>query len=167
MRSLYLVRHAKSSWAEPGLNDHERPLNSRGKSDAPMMGKLLKRLGVSPNLIITSPAKRARSTARRIAAEVGYDKGSIIENEQLYMAGIDDFFGVIKEVKDKHNELMLFSHNYGITDFANFISDSDIDNIPTCGAVRIDFYLDSWNDIKKEKGKLIFFEYPKKYPNGI
>ena len=162
MRSLYLVRHAKSSWAEPGLNDSSRPLNGRGKHDAPLMGKLLKKLGASPEVLITSPAKRAKSTAKRIAAELSFDKKNLVENDQLYLADIDDFIDVIKKVQDKHKEIMIFSHNYGITDFANYISDSGIENIPTCGTVRIDFDLDSWDSIKEKKGKLVFFEYPKK-----
>ncbi len=167
MRSLYLVRHAKSSWDTPGLSDLERPLNKRGKQDAPMMGKLLKNLGEIPDLIITSPAKRANSTAKRIATEIDYNEKVIIINDLLYMADIENFIEVIKDVNEKFKKIMIFSHNYGITDFANYISTSDIENIPTCGVVKIDFKFDSWNKIKKEKGKLVFFEYPKKYTNGI
>ncbi len=167
MKSLYLIRHAKSSWDNPGLNDLERPLNKRGKQNAPMMGKLLNKLGVLPDLIISSPAKRAISTAKRIALETGYPESNISSNKLLYMAGVNDFIEVIMNTGDKINKLMIFSHNYGITDFANYISESNIENIPTCGVVKIDFDFDSWNKIKKEKGKLVFFEYPKKYPNGI
>lgn len=167
MRSLYLVRHAKSSWDIPGLSDLERPLNKRGKHDAPMMGKLLKNMGEIPDLIITSPAKRANSTAKRIATEIDYNEKGITINDLLYMADIENFIEVIKDVNEKFKKIMIFSHNYGITDFANYISTSDIENIPTCGVVKIDFKFDSWNKIKKEKGKLVFFEYPKKYTNGI
>ncbi len=167
MKSLYLIRHAKSSWDNPGLNDLERPLNKRGKEAAPMMGKLLNKLGVRSDLIITSPAKRAKSTAKLIALETGFPESDILSSKLLYMADVNDFIKVIKNIGDKINELMIFSHNYGITDFANYISDSNIENIPTCGAVKIDFEFDSWNKIKKEKGKLVFFEYPKKHPNGI
>lgn len=166
MKSLILVRHAKSSWDSPGLSDKERPLNNRGKHDAPMMGKLLNKLGLKADLIISSPAKRARQTAKRIAKEIGYKEEDIQVDNNLYMAGIEDFNNVIGSVKDKINTLFVFSHNYGITDFANYISNSDIDNIPTCGIVRIDLEIDSWRKIKNEKGKLIFFEYPKKYING-
>jgi phosphohistidine phosphatase len=167
MRSLYLIRHAKSSWDDPLLKDSERPLNKRGKQDAPLMGKLLNKMGEHPDLIITSPAKRAKSTAKRIAAEIGYDEKGIIIDKLLYMADIEDFINVISATSNKIFRLMLFSHNYGITDFTNFVSSSEIGNIPTCGAVKIDFEFDSWNRINNEKGKLIFFEYPRKYPNGI
>ncbi|MEO8512420.1 MAG: histidine phosphatase family protein [Ignavibacteria bacterium] len=166
MRSLYLIRHAKSSWDNPLLKDKLRPLNSRGKQDAPLIGNILSKLGAKPDIIITSPAKRAKSTAKRIAHETGYKESDIILNDFLYMAGIEDFVKVIKDISDKNKEVMLFSHNYGITDFANYISNSDIENIPTCGAVKIVFEFDTWKKIEKEKGKLAFFEYPKKYKDG-
>ncbi len=167
MRSLILLRHAKSSWDSPDLSDKERPLNQRGKHDAPMMGKLLNKRGLRADLMISSPAKRARSTAKKIAAEIGYDEKDIMLNDKLYMAGISDFIDVISEVKEKTSSLFIFSHNYGITDFANYLSGENIDNIPTCGIVKVDLETDSWNKIKKGKGKLVFFEYPKKYPNGL
>lgn len=166
MRTLYLVRHAKSSWDFPALDDMNRPLNKRGKHDAPKMGRLLKEKGEQPDLLISSPAKRAFSTAKRIAKELGYPAKDIIKDKRLYMADVENFFSVISKAGKKVNKLMLFSHNYGITYFANYISGSNIDNIPTCGVVRIDLDLDSWKNIETQKGKLIYFEYPKKYPDG-
>jgi phosphohistidine phosphatase len=166
MKILYLVRHAKSSWDHPELGDSERPLNKRGKIDAPAMGKLLASKGESPELLISSHAKRAFSTAKRIAKELDYPVKNIITNEELYMADSDDYFKIIGSVPENINSLMLFSHNYGITYFANHISGSNIDNIPTCGIVRIDFDTDNWNEINNTKGQLIFFEYPKKYKTG-
>jgi len=163
MKILYLVRHAKSSWDEPGLADLERPLNKRGKNDAPAMGKKLYEQGEKPDLIITSPAKRAFSTARRIAKELDYSAKNIVKDETLYMADTDDFFKVIQSVPDSVKRLMLYAHNYGITYFANHISESQIDNIPTCGVVRIDFDVKSWKEIENKKGKMVFFEYPKKH----
>lgn len=167
MYSLYLVRHGKSSWAELGLKDSSRPLNRRGKHDAPMMGKLLKNMGEIPDLIVSSPAKRAFTTAKYIAGETGYKENNIIIYDSLYMADTSNFINVIEKVNKDINRLMLLSHNYGITNFANFISNSNIHNIPTCGIVKINFDFDSWEKINNEKGKLEFFEYPKKYPNGI
>ncbi|MCI0448670.1 MAG: histidine phosphatase family protein [Chlorobi bacterium] len=173
MRTLYLVRHAKSSWNYPELSDIERPLNKRGKSDAPKMGRLLRKKDESPDLMVSSSAKRAFGTAKRIAKEIGYPVKKIVKDETLYMADTEEFFSVIKDTPDKASKLMLIAHNYGITYFANYISDSSIDNIPTCGIVRIDFKIDSWKDIEKNKGKMIYFEYPKKHkdskkdPDGI
>ncbi|MBL8016029.1 MAG: histidine phosphatase family protein [Ignavibacteria bacterium] len=167
MKNLILVRHAKSSWDDAGLSDMERPLNKRGRHDAPMMGRILAEKGEKPDLIISSPAKRALSTAKRIADELGYDRSSIKINNSLYMADNDDFFSVIRDVKDKVSRLMIFSHNYGITDFANHITGESISNIPTCGIVKAELDMDSWTDILNTKGKLLYFEYPKKHTNGI
>jgi len=167
MKTLYLVRHAKSSWKNPELNDLDRPLNARGKTDAPKMGKLLKKLGEQPDLIISSPAKRAARTASKIAREIGYPVKKIVKEDKLYMAGHEDFFGVISKVKKSVGKLMIVSHNFGLTIFANFITGSDLVNIPTAGIVRIDFDINKWKEIKDTTGKLIFFEYPKKNNDGI
>lgn len=167
MLTLFLCRHAKSSWAEPGLSDKERPLNERGKHDAPLMGEVLRNKPESADLIISSPAKRALKTAKLISDEIGYSRKEIITDDRLYMAGTHDFMNVIKECRDKYDTIMLFSHNYGITDFANYIGDSDIENIPTCGIVKIRLDFRNWEDVKKEKGKTEYFIYPKMFKYGI
>ena len=167
MKTLYLMRHAKSSWDMPGLSDNERPLNNRGKKNAPFMGKLLKERNEIPDLIISSPAKRAYSTAKRIAAKVDYPGKKIFMEEKLYMADTDEFLSVISDTGQNINKLMLISHNSGITRFANFISGENLDNIPTAGITRIDFDMDSWKQINETKGRMIFFEYPKKYKDNV
>lgn len=171
MLTLFLCRHAKSSWDEPGLSDKERPLNPRGKIDAPLMGKMLKNNDEKADLCISSPARRALKTAKLIADEINYSRNKIITETRLYMADIDDFIEVIEEYGDKNGDnnksIMLFSHNYGITEFANFISASEIDNIPTCGIVKIRFKCRQWKNIRKEKGKAEYFIYPKMYKHGI
>jgi len=163
MKTLYLLRHAKSSWKNPQLKDVNRPLSGRGKNDAPLMGKLLKKMGEKPEIIISSPAKRAMATAKRIAMEIGIKKKSVVTDERLYMAGREDFIKVIGETEKSVERLMLVSHNFGVTDFANFITESDIVNIPTCGVVRVDLDMTKWKDIASTKGKLIFFISPKRY----
>ena len=167
MLTLFLCRHAKSSWDEPGLSDKDRPLNARGKNDAPMMGRMLENREENPDLIISSPAERAFKTAKLISDEIGYRQKDIIVDNRIYMAGIDDFIEVLKECRSKDKTIMIFSHNYGITDFANYISSSRIDNIPTCGIVKIKFEFSNWEKIKKEKGKLEYFIYPKMFKHGI
>ncbi len=167
MLTLFLCRHAKSSWTEPGLSDKDRPLNARGKNDAPMMGRMLENREENPDLIISSPAERAFKTAKLISDELGYMHKDIIIDNRLYMAGIGDFIEVLKECRNKDKIIMLFSHNYGITDFANYLSGSRIDNIPTCGIVKIIFEFSNWEKIKKEKGKLEYFIYPKMFKHGI
>ena len=167
MLTLFLCRHAKSSWDEPGLSDKDRPLNARGKNDAPMMGRMLENREENPDLIISSPAERAFKTAKLISDELGYRRKDIIVDNRIYMAGIDDFIEVLKECRNKDKTIMIFSHNYGITDFANYICSSRIDNIPTCGIVKIKFEFSNWEKIKKEKGKLEYFIYPKMFKHGI
>ena len=167
MLTLFLCRHAKSSWDEPGLSDKDRPLNARGKNDAPMMGRMLENREENPDLIISSPAERAFMTAKLISDELGYRQKDIIVDNRIYMAGIDDFIEVLKECRNKDKTIMIFSHNYGITDFANYICSSRIDNIPTCGIVKIKFEFSNWEKIKKEKGKLEYFIYPKMFKHGI
>lgn len=165
--NLFLCRHAKSSWSEPGLADKERPLNERGKNDAPLMGNILKNKQEFPDLIISSPAKRALKTAKIIAEKLDYKTKNIEVNKNLYMAGINEFIDVISHINKEHKNVMLFSHNYGITDFANYISNSDIQNIPTCGIVKISFVIKNWQEIQNTKGNLQYFIYPKMFKNGI
>lgn len=165
--NLFLCRHAKSSWSEPGLADKERPLNERGKNDAPLMGNILKNKQEFPDLIISSPAKRALKTAKIIAEKLDYKTKNIEINKNLYMAGINEFIDVISHINKDHKNVMLFSHNYGITDFANYISNSDIQNIPTCGIVKISFVIKNWQEIQNTKGNLQYFIYPKMFKNGI
>ena len=167
MKTLYLVRHAKSSWKNPELSDIERPLSSRGKENAPKMGMLLKKQGDIPELIISSHAKRAFDTARKIAKELDYPVRKIEKDERLYLADKEDFLEVLTEVKKSVDKVMLVSHNFGITLFANFISESDIINIPTAGIARIDFEIKKWKEALNTKGKLVFFISPKKDTNGI
>lgn len=167
MMNLFLCRHAKSSWSEPGLADKERPLNERGKNDAPLIGNILKNKQEFPDLIISSPAKRALKTAKLIAEKLDYKTKNIEVNKNLYMAGINEFIDVISNINKDHKNVMLFSHNYGITDFANYISNSDIQNIPTCGIVKISFVIKNWQEIQNTKGNLQYFIYPKMFKNGI
>lgn len=162
MHSLFLLRHAKSSWQDPKQEDINRPLNKRGKIDAPLIGKLLVERGDIPDLIISSTARRAFSTAKRISKALGYSIERIMKDQRLYMAGIDDFNDVISEISNNTQKLMLVSHNFGITDFADYVSNSNLGSIPTCGIVKIEFDLNSWKEVLDKKGKLIYFEFPKK-----
>ncbi len=164
MKRLILIRHAKSSWDEPEQADYDRPLAKRGKNDAPQMGKRLKILGTKTDLIISSPAKRAIDTIRIVAEEIGYPKKRIKENREFYEAGMNDLLDVLHRVDNVHNDVMLCGHNPGLTDLSNFLADCRIDNIPTCGIVCMDFAVDSWSDLTRGSGRLVFFDYPKKPP---
>ncbi|MDN5216448.1 histidine phosphatase family protein [Fulvivirgaceae bacterium BMA12] len=162
MKTLYVVRHAKSSWDFPQLSDFDRPLNKRGKRNAPDMGNRLKMRGILPDLIIASPANRALTTAKKIAKEIGYPVESIRENDQIYHSSEATLLQIIKDTPDNIQGLMLFGHNPGFTDLANFLGDQWIDNVPTCGIVAIAFDVESWTSVAPKTGKNLFFDYPKK-----
>jgi len=163
MKKLYLVRHAKSSWDNPDLDDFDRPLNKRGKRDAPFMGELLKKLNVNPDLIISSPAKRAYTTAKEIARILGYPKRMITKNEDVYLASAGELLSLINSIPEEVSSVMIFGHNPGFTQICNLLSNANILNIPTSGFVEIHFETENWKDITPGSGKLVAFEYPKKY----
>jgi phosphohistidine phosphatase len=161
MKTLYVVRHAKSSWENPLLDDFSRPLNERGKKDAPRMGKRLKKKKVVIDLILSSSARRALATAQRIAEVLNYGEDKIRINPDLYHASPKRIFDVIKNVKDKYNTLLLIAHNPGLTEFVNDLMNQQIDNIPTCGIAACELDIESWKEIKEGIGKLLFYDYPK------
>ncbi len=163
MKTLFLIRHAKSSWADVGMDDFDRPLNDRGKNNAPFMGKLLAKDKILPELMISSPAKRAITTARKIAEEISFPKNKIIEDKKIYEADVSTLLGIINHVDDNINSLFLFGHNPGFTDFLNYLTGENISNIPTCGIAEIRFDMYSWSEVSKESGKLVRFDYPKKF----
>jgi phosphohistidine phosphatase len=163
MKTLYIIRHAKSSWAVADQPDFERGLNERGKKDAPRMGKRLKEKNIHPDLIVSSSAKRAYSTAKKIAKVLNYPKEKIKKDPALYHAGEDTILSVIQELKDKHETVLLFGHNPGLTDFVNTLmnEEGNIENVPTCGVVAFKLQVDSWKDVSWGGGKMMFFDYPK------
>lgn len=144
MLNLFLIRHAKSSWDNPGLRDFDRPLNKRGLRDAPQMAKMLKKLGVQPDLIVSSPANRALTTARFIADGLGYPEASIVQNREIYEAYPSVILRIIGGLPDDKQTVFLFGHNPTFTDVANNFTDSYIDNIPTCGVVHIQSSANAW-----------------------
>jgi phosphohistidine phosphatase len=163
VRRLYLIRHAKSSWTEPDLADFDRPLSNRGKLDAPFMGKRLAAYGVRPDLILASPAKRARKTALLIAAAVGYGEKDIVFDEDIYESDVPGLLSIIAKVPARVGVLFLVGHNYAITDLADYLSGRSIGNIPTCGIVAIEFADGSWSELQAGSGRTLFFDYPKKH----
>lgn len=163
MKRLYLVRHAKSSWNRLELDDIDRPLNKRGKRDAPFMGQRLKQHDVCPDLIISSPAKRALKTAKIIAEEMGCPKKQIVIDDALYLQGISAIINLIQSIDDSHESVMLFGHNPDFTQLAEQLTDYQVDNIPTCGIFCIDFNVGFWQEVDEGKGLFTFFDYPKKH----
>ena len=163
MKKLFLVRHAKSSWKDNNLSDFERPLNKRGRRDAPFMGKLLAQQGVQPDLVISSPANRASTTAKFFCDEISYPFNEVLLESKLYLADSDQIIEVLHSIEDRVKIIMLFAHNPGITELSNHLTDHRIDNIPTCGIVSLKLSAESWEDLGPDSCEFIFFEYPKKY----
>lgn len=160
MKKLYLIRHAKSSWSDPSLSDFDRPLNKRGKRDAPIMAAWLKDHVVQIGHIISSPAKRAKRTAKVFAETFDIE---ITYHESLYHADTAEIYSSIYAINDDHSSIAMFGHNPGFIYFANeFVGNSFIDNVPTCGIVGLTSSIDSWADFSPDVAKLEFFMYPKK-----
>jgi phosphohistidine phosphatase len=145
------------------LADINRPLNSRGKRDAPFMGTLLNEKGIKPDALISSPAKRAKKTALAFSKALDYPKNQIKIDSKIYEASVEDLLLLIKDGLNEWNSIMLFGHNYTYTEFANLYAKPALDNVPTTGVVAIEFKVEEWKDITTKNGKMLFFEYPKKY----
>jgi phosphohistidine phosphatase len=162
VKRLYIIRHAKSSWDDPLLDDFSRPLNDRGKKDAPNMGKRLKEKRISPDLMLSSPARRALATCKRIAEVIGYAQDKIKTERNLYHASENQMLEVVQSLKDKHETVMIFGHNPGLTIFVNELGKQSFDNVPTCGIAAYEFAVDNWKEVEFGKGRLLFYDYPKK-----
>ncbi len=161
MKHLYLIRHAKSSWADPSLTDFNRPLNKRGKRDAAFMGKRLRDSCIQPDMLLSSPARRAKKTARIICDAIGYDKGTIQYLEEIYTADLDTLLGVIRNTASEINALALVGHNFVITDCAEWLTGRTLTAIPTCGIVSIGLENIDWPEVAEKEGRLLFLDYPK------
>jgi len=162
VRELFIMRHAKSSWDDPSLADFDRPLNQRGKSDAPLMGKHLAKMGVKPDLIIASPAKRAKKTAKIVAEEIGYNPEQILYRETIYEASPQSLLYMVCQLPEDAKRVMIVGHNPGLTQLANILGDIMIDNLPTAGIVGIVFDTSKWEEACRMKGQTVLFDYPKK-----
>jgi len=161
MKHLLLVRHAKSSWDDFSIKDFDRPLNERGKKDAPMMAKRLLKRDIMIDAFFSSPAKRARKTAEAFVKEYKSNKDQLIFLDELYLAGPSAFADVIKNTNDRYHTIAIFSHNEGITQFANSLTDTRTDNIPTSGVFAVKVKSKHWSDFADAKKEFWFFDYPK------
>jgi phosphohistidine phosphatase len=162
MRRLTLVRHAKSDLGLPGQQDWDRVLNRRGQQDAPEMARRLRERKFKPDLILTSPAVRALSTASVMARELKVPAERIAQDERLYLAEPRAILEVVRELGGSARHVMLFAHNPGITDCANELSAGErIDNLPTCGVFTACFDLDDWSQLAWHGGLEAEFDYPR------
>jgi len=165
MKTLYLIRHAKSSWGDPALDDFDRPLNKRGKKAAPEMARRLARRGVKPDRVIASPAKRAKDTARHMAEGVGLSTEMIEYDQGLYLGTVAYHIKVINGALAKSDTLFIVGHNETMTDLAEFLTGKYLGNVPTAGIVAIR-YGDGGFAPTEGGGELLFFDYPKKDEGG-
>lgn len=161
MKRLYLIRHAKSSWEHPEQDDLERPLNQRGLEDIDEMAQWLKGQNVQPDLMITSPAKRALETTTLFAKKLKYPTTQIVVNDKIYEANVEDLIEVIQDFNDSDHQVMLFGHVPSLNWLANFLCNDHLINIPTCGIYCIDFNTKHWKDFTETPNELVFFKYPK------
>jgi phosphohistidine phosphatase len=162
MKSLLVIRHAKSSWDHVLQKDFDRPLNDRGHRDAPAMAKRLLEKKVGVDVFVSSPAVRAFTTAVYFAKAYGKKEKEIIQVPELYEAALPVFYRVVNKIDDAFATTALFSHNPGITDFANSLTGRHgIDNMPTCGIFAVTADIEHWAEFENADKKFWFFDYPK------
>lgn len=161
MKKLLIIRHAKSSWDASVPVDFDRPLNERGQKDAPEMAKRLLKKDIKIDAFISSPAKRALSTAEYFAEAYGEKRRNIIEIPSLYHPAVHVFYNVIEELDNDYKTVAIFSHNPAITDFVNQLTIARIDNVPTCGIFGVKVDIKKWKNFEEAKKEFWFFDYPK------
>ena len=161
MKTLTLVRHAKSSWKDNSLSDHDRPLNKRGERDAPIMGKRLAAAGIRPSLIITSTANRAATTAKIIAEQLSYPQEFLQRDKALYLASVDDMLDVLVAQDNGFNNIMLVAHNPGMTHLVSSLSRQSVD-MPTAAIAVFQLTITDWNQMRaSDLFHLIHYMRPK------
>lgn len=160
MKTVLLMRHAKSSWKDPDLTDHDRPLNKRGKRDAPRMGNLLNIEELVPDAIYSSTAKRAVSTVKKILSTCNFE-GEVTYLRSLYHGGPDDFFEILVNLPDEIQIVMLVGHNPDMEYFLDLTCDVQ-EHLPTAAIAVITFAIDNWSDITyEEEGNLAHLWKPR------
>lgn len=162
MKTVVIVRHGKSSWEDPFLSDHQRPLAKRGLKDAPKMGARLADWGPPVDRVISSSAVRALTTAELVTQEMGLPWDEIQVDDALYHATESEMLELIQDQEDYLDGLMLFGHNPGMTYLVNDLSDLDLDNLPTCGVVILQFEVESWSEIGDVLASSANLDFPKK-----
>jgi phosphohistidine phosphatase len=162
MKTLLIIRHAKSNWDNVLVTDFDRSLNERGKRDAPAMAQKLLRSGVQIDLFVSSPAKRARNTAELFVQEFGGQKKDILFVPELYHAPVQTFKEVIISLEDHYSNVALFSHNPGITAFVNTLTSIRVDDMPTSGIFAVTSPVVKWSDFLGAGREFWFFDYPKR-----
>jgi phosphohistidine phosphatase len=168
VKRLILLRHAKSSTADGGLPDEERPLSDRGERDAPRMGARLHERGIHPNLVVSSPALRAKRTARLVAGTLDYPADEIRLDPALYLAAPEEILTVVAAQPDTIDCLLVVGHNPGLTELTNvLVPGLDLKNLPTAGTVVVDCAIERWADVRTARPRLRYYDYPKSPGAGV
>jgi phosphohistidine phosphatase len=161
MKTLILVRHAKSSWDDLSVPDAERPLNERGKRDAPRMAVRLRQQFPEINAFVASPARRTRKTAELFMKEFQSKDKKPKLVPGLYEASLKEFYQVVESLNDEDKSVAIFAHNPTITNFANSLECRTVENIPTCAVYAVNADTESWKDFKQAVKEFRFFDYPR------
>ena len=161
MKTLIVVRHAKSSWANIGERDFDRNLTDRGKEDAPVMAEKLLHTKIKIDAFVSSPAKRTRKTAKAFIEAYGKTKKDIILSDDLYNASSSIFYETVNALNDEYDAVAVFGHNPGITDFVNTLCNTHIDEMPTCSMFAVQIPITSWKNFKETEKEFLFFKFPK------
>lgn len=160
-KRLILVRHAKSDWGNPSVRDFDRPLNRRGDINAPEMAQRMISQKIYPELIVSSPALRAITTAKYFAKAWEIALEVIQMDKNIYEADLKTLLNIVNHFDNHHNTIVMFGHNPGFTDFVNYLSDVSIYNMPTCSVVMLEFPFEEWNLVSNSTAKVLLFDYPK------
>ena len=161
MRILTIIRHAKSSWEQEGLHDFERPLNGRGRRDAPVMAQRLRQSAEIPAVLVSSPALRAITTARIFANGLDIPVDEILLQAKIYGASLSTLMQIIRGFDDQHTHVALFGHNPGLSELSHKLTRVEFDELPTCGIVQILLPAAHWRDINTNSGQLLYSSWPK------
>lgn len=161
MKNLLIIRHAKASWDQPGLGDFDRPLNKRGEHDAPLMGQFLAREGLRPDLILTSPAVRAVSTAYAIARKLDMDDANTVQEPSIYAADVSDLLDVVRGIDDSFTRVFLIGHNPGLHDLVFLLTGHALPNLATCGVASVELGVERWRHTSRGVGTLDRYVTPK------
>ncbi|MEM6769831.1 MAG: histidine phosphatase family protein [Bacteroidota bacterium] len=162
MKTLFFIRHAKSSWDDPGLRDHDRPLNARGIRDAPRMANRLLGMDITPDGILTSSAKRAQQTAAYFRDALNVAPENVIVAQELYHAWPEVIAEHVRQLPDAWNTVLVFGHNPGYTALTNLLrNDLYIGNVPTCGISGAKATINSWSAFTFEDASRFAYLYPK------
>lgn len=159
-KTLFLIRHADALEKQPGQQDIDRDLSAKGLQNSTRMGMNLNNKELPFDIIITSPAQRALTTASLIAEQIRYDTSRIHINQEIYDASVRTLLQVVNQLKDEWNNVLLIAHNPTVTYLAEYLTKSEIGNMTTCGIVTIKFDVDQWALVSEGSGEMVSYEYP-------